>query len=225
MRNKILTLGGEHDHYRQKYLPYMAIISMMLMSCCGVLGGKLIETSFGTISAASLVSPFWFILGDVITEVYGYRNSINLYKAVILCQFTFAVICYFLIKLPSPDGWQGQLGYELALGNLVPMAICQFIGMSVAWPLNAYLLSKWKILTDGKYFWLRSIGSSGIGEIIFTVVSVSLSIYGVFPIHQLITIVTISCVLKVVFNIIFAYPSTILVVLLNYLESRKVVKE
>lgn len=203
----------------KKYLPYLAVLSMMLMSLCGVLGNKLIATSIGTISAASLVSPFWFILGDIITEVYGYRESIRIYKVVILSQFLFSVICYVLIRLNSPPDWHGQAGYDLVLGNLVRMAVLQFIGMSIAWPLNAYLLARWKILTKGKYFWLRSIASSGIGMTLFSVISVTLSLIGVFDLYNIVTIVLISCVLKIIFSIFFSFPAALVVALIKRLEA------
>ncbi len=191
---------------------------MSLMTCSAVLGNKLIDTSFGVVSAASLVSPFWFVLGDIITEVYGLKMIMRLFWSVIICQFMFAFVCLFLINLKSPVIWSGQGGYDLVLGHLVRIAAFQFVGISVAWNLNARLLVKWKILMGGKYFWIRSIGSSGIGLVIFSLVSVFPAVYGLFPLRIVISLVTWSCILKLIFTVLLALPSTLLVIFLKNAE-------
>ena len=209
---KVNMFEFSDDSIRQrKYLPILAVLSMMLMSCSGVLGNKLIATSFGAISAASLVSPFWFIVGDIITEVYGFKTSIKIYLSVILSQLIFAIICYLLIKIDSPVGWHGQDGFELVLGNLVRVAIFQFVGMSIAWPLNAKLLSRWKFLVKGKYFGLRCIASSGLAMLLFTIISVPLSLIGKIPPENIVTIVLVSCGLKIFFTILLSFPCSLLV--------------
>lgn len=206
------------QHKEYKYIYFLATFYMSLMTCSAVLGNKLIETPMGVLSAASLVSPFWFVLGDIITEVYGLRIIMRLFWSVIICQFIFATVCLFLINLKSPIIWDGQSGYDLVLGHLIKIAVFQFIGISIAWNLNARLLNKWKILMKGRYFWLRSIGSTGIGMVIFSVTSVFPSVFGMFPTSVVISMVTWSCVLKLGFTALLAFPSTFIVIFLKHFE-------
>lgn len=198
-----------------KYIYFLATLYMSLMTCSAVLGNKLVDTPVGIFSAASLVSPFWFVLGDIVTEVYGLKIIMRLFWSVIICQFIFAFICLFLIGFKSPTFWNGQSGYDLVLGHLVKIAAFQFVGITIGWNLNARLLTKWKILMCGKYFWLRSIGSSGIGLVIFSLVSVFPTIFGMFPIKTVVSMVVWSCTLKIVFATLLAFPSTLFVFLLR----------
>jgi len=198
-----------------KYIYFLATLYMSLMTCSAVLGNKLIDTPLGVLSAASLISPFWFVLGDIITEVYGLKIIMRLFWSVILCQFIFAFICLILINIKSPIFWHGQSSYDLVLGHLVRIATFQFVGVTIGWNLNARLLTKWKILMYGRHFWLRSIGSSGIGLIIFSLVSVFPTILGMFPIKTVVSMVIWSCALKIIFTAVLAFPSTLAVIFLR----------
>jgi hypothetical protein len=214
-----------HIPRQQKCLPSLAALYMAVMTCSTVLGNKLVLTYFGVLSAASLVSPLWYILGDIITEVYGYKTSRKLFWSVVVCQFMFALTCYFLIKLDSPPYWHGQDGYQLVLGDLVKFSVVNFIGIIIAWHINAKLLVKWKILMHGKYFWLRSIGSSGLGLIIYTILSVTVNVYSIALHHDVFSIVLGSCLLKIVYLMLLAYPATVVVALLITIENRNHIAE
>lgn len=214
-----------HIPRQQKCLPFLTALYMAVMTCSTVLGNKLVLTHFGVLSAASLVSPLWYILGDIITEVYGYKTSRKLFWSVVICQFGFALACYFLIRLDSPSYWNGQDGYQLVLGDLVKFSVVNFIGITIAWHINAKLLVKWKILMHGKYFWLRSIGSSGIGLIIYTILSVTVNVYSIASHHDVFSIVLGSCLLKIVYLMLLAYPATMVVALLTTIENRKPLAE
>ena len=213
-----------YSSQQQRCLPFLATFYMAVMTCSTVLGNKLVLTHFGVLSAASLISPLWYILGDIITEIYGYKTSRKLFWSVVICQFLFALACYFLIRLDSPVYWHGQDGYQLVLGDLVKFSVVNFIGITIAWHINAKLLVKWKALMNGKYFWLRSIGSSGIGLIIYTILSVTVNVYNIASHHDVVSIVIGSCLLKIIYLILLAYPATIVVAFLSKLESRNLVE-
>jgi len=201
-----------------KCIYFLATLYMSLMTLSAILGYKLIATPLGVLAGASLVSPSWFMVGDMITEVYGFKTVMKLFWSVIICQFIFATVCWLVIRLPSPAYWHGQEGYELVCGHLLRIAIFQLIGITIAWNINARLLSKWKVLLRGRFFWLRSIGSSGIGLIIFSIISVFPAIYGMFPLHEVISIVAWSCALKFIFTILLAGPSNLVVIFLKAYE-------
>src|SRR5207247_2418682 len=86
------------------------------------------------------------------------------------------------------------------------------------WNLNAKLLIRWKALMQGRHFWLRSMGSSGIGLVIFSFISVFPSIFGMFPLKTVISVVIWSCFLKIIFIIFLALPSSLIVTALKNAE-------
>lgn len=175
---------------------FVAVLYMMVMSLNAVVANKLIESPIGVFSAASIVSPIWFMLGDIIAEVYGYKVSKILFWSVIFCQILFSLFCYFIIKLPSPIFWHGQISYDFVTGNLFRIAIFALVGNLIAWRVNIFFLLKWKLLMKGKYFFLRSVGSSGMGEVLFSLLSIFPVIVGTMPLKNVWTIILISCVLK-----------------------------
>lgn len=207
---------------RLKCLPFLSVLYMSIMTASTIMGNKLVLTPLGVLSAASLISPFWYILGDIITEVYGYRIARNLFWSVIVCQFIFALSCYFLIKLHSPLTWSGQAGYQFVLGDLVKFSLVNFIGLTIAWHLNARLLVRWKIFLKGKYFWLRSIGSSGMGLVLYSLLSVPLNVYGIASPKDILPIVLASCSLKIIYLVILACPAAMLATLIARLERQTV---
>jgi uncharacterized integral membrane protein (TIGR00697 family) len=162
--------------------------------------------------------PLWFVIGDVIAEVYGYKVARQMIWMAIICQFIFAFSCAGMISFKTPSGWAYQESYDQVLGKLPRVAIASFLAIFVGAFINAYAISKWKILLRGKYFWLRSLGASAIGEFIFTIVAYSTEFIGVVPFSQLIHLMTISYVIKLVLNPVLVIPSLIAVRILKRLE-------
>lgn len=177
---------------------FVAVLYMMVMSLNAVVANKLIESPVGVFSAASIVSPIWFMLGDIIADVYGYKISRILFWSVALCQIFFSLFCHFITKLPSPIFWHGQISYDFVTGNLFRIAVFALVGNLIAWRVNIFFLLKWKLLMKGKYFFLRSVGSSGIGEILFSLLSIFPVIVGTMPLKDVWSVILISCALKLI---------------------------
>lgn len=83
--------------------------------------------------------------------------------------------------------------------------------MLASWMLNAFVLTRWKYIVQGKYFWFRSITTSGVCEILFSIISVSLTLLGTVPLQDIPSIVIWSFSLKVIFTVIFSYPVSLVV--------------
>ena len=85
---------------------------------------------------------------------------------------------------------------------------------------NVFLVSRWKILFHGKHFWLRSIGSSAIGELIFTVVAFLIEFTGLEKFHTIVEMIVLSYVIKIIFLPIAVIPSSIATHFLKKIEYR-----
>src|SRR5438552_2766771 len=93
-------------HY--KYLTFLCMLYMTIKLTTVVLIYKIITIGPFSASASTLVIPFWFVMGDVITEVYGYKVARHMIWMAIICQFIFAFACAGLIALHAPIGWSHQ---------------------------------------------------------------------------------------------------------------------
>ena len=179
---------------------------------------KIITIGPFSASASTLVMPLWFVMGDVIAEVYGYKVARHVIWMAIICQFIFAFACASLIALHAPSGWPNQDAYNQVLGKLPRVALASFLAIMAGAFINVYAVSKWKILLKGKYFWLRSVGASTVGELVFTLIAYLTEFLGVIPLSKLLGLMTISYVIKLILNPILAIPSMFIALILKKLE-------
>jgi queuosine precursor transporter len=205
-----------YNQYKAFSLLSMIYITFILSA--DVLIYKLIHVGSLVMTVGSFITPFWFVLADISAEVYGYQLTRRLIWSGILCGLVFTIIAASLIQLPSPEFWHYQPAYDQVLGKLPRIFIGSFAGVILGGFLNAYLISRWKILLHGKYFWLRSLGSSGTGQLVFTLVTVLFDLTGVVPIPKIIQIITISLIIKISVEILLTLPSMFLVKYLKQLE-------
>lgn len=189
-----------------KYIYFLTMLYITLMLLTSIIGFKIIIMPYGEMSAASLFSPFWFLLGDIIAEVYGYKISMRLFFCAITCELIFAALSCIAIHLPSPADWQNQGAYNLIIGSLPKIYLWQTVGVFISWIFNAFILTRWKFTLRGKHFWFRSLITSGLAETLFSVISVSLTVLGSVKNENISSIVLWSFSLKLLFTAIFSYP-------------------
>lgn len=202
-----------------KALTFLSMIYITLILTADVLIYKIAHVGSLTLTVGSLVTPFWFVMTDIIAEVYGYQIARRLIWSGIACGFLFTLVCVTLINFPSPETWPYQPAYDQVLGNLVRVFIGSIAGVIIGAFTNTYLITKWKILVHGKYFGLRSIGSSAIGQLAFTMITLSYDLFGMLPLHQIAQLIFISFTIKLILTALFAFPSSIVVYYLKKLEN------
>lgn len=201
-----------------KYLTFISMLYMTLKLITVVLIYKIITIGSFSASASTLIMPFWFVMGDVIAEVYGYKVARHMIWMAIICQFIFAFSCAGMIAFNPPVGWPHQDAYDQVLGKLPRVALASFLAIVSGAFINAYAISKWKILLRGKYFWMRSLGASAAGELVFTIVAYFTEFWGVVPLSHLLHLMIVSYAIKLALNPILVVPSYITVLTLKRAE-------
>jgi queuosine precursor transporter len=191
---------------RLKFLTLLSSLYVMILLLTGVTAHKLIIVGGITASSATFVFPFAYFFEDIITEVYGYKLMRQLIWVTFLCMFLFDFTAWILMHLPSPKGLGQEFGYRVVFNPLILVFASYFIAMNIGSFINAYLLTKWKILTQGRYFWLRSIGASAIGEIVFTFILFTLMFSKNIPKDYYIESMLFSYAYKLTFTIVSAFP-------------------
>jgi uncharacterized integral membrane protein (TIGR00697 family) len=186
-----------HGKVRQyKFLACLSMLYLTLKLTTILLIYKIINLGPISFSVSTVIMPFWFFLGTIIAETYGYRIARHLIWAAIICQFLFSIICYTAIQANSPS-WVHQSAYEEILGRLPRVAFASFLAIMCGAFINAYALAKYKILTKGKHFWLRALGASTIGEFVFTVIAYIVEFIGVLSYREIFQMMTVSFLVKV----------------------------
>ena len=137
--------------------------------------------------AGTILFPISYIFGDILTEVYGYRRSRRVIWTGFACLALSAFIFWLVRVMPGEATWQGYAGdaaYDAILGGMSTggIVLASLAGYLTGEFTNSFILAKLKILTNGRWLWTRTIGSTLIGQLVDTVMFVVVaSAFGVFP--------------------------------------------
>jgi uncharacterized integral membrane protein (TIGR00697 family) len=152
--------------------------------------------------AGTILFPVSYIFGDILTEVYGYKNSRRVIWAGFACLVLSAGIFWIVTILPGEAQWQqyaGDAAYLAILGGMSRggIVLASLVGFWSGEFSNSFVLAKMKILTRGRWLWTRTIGSTIVGEFVDTAVFISIaSLFGVFPWGLFVTLVLTNYLFK-----------------------------
>src|SRR3990167_4678275 len=206
---------SETSNKPYRYLAMLSMLYMTIIITVCVLSNKIIIIAGHVTMAGTLFIPFWFILSDIITEIYGYKISRQIIWFSFLCLFIFSILCSIALHLSSPHFWHGQSAYNLVLGDATRITASGLVAYIISGSINIYLLVRWKFLLKGKYFLLRSFCASTIGELIYTVLAVVMIQYHVLTCSEMEKIIITSYTIKIICTFLSAFPANFVVSLLR----------
>lgn len=190
------------------------ILTSFFVACLlisNVIAGKLIQVFGVVLPAAVILFPITYIFGDVLTEVYGFKRA----RLAIWIGFAanlFMVVAFLItIALPYPPFWKGQDAYSMVLGFTPRLVAASLLAYFVGEFANSAFLSKLKLLTQGRWLWTRTIGSTLIGEGVDTLIFITVAFGGLMPINALASMLIAQYIWKVSYEII-ATPLTYMIV-------------
>src|SRR5271170_701250 len=167
------------------------------------------------VSGAILLFPITYIFGDVFTEVYGFAAS----RRAIWLGFFGTTLLYLIgavvISLPSAPGWRNQQAFATVFGFIPRILAASLIAFWAGEFANSYTMARLKLFTNGSKLWTRTIGSTVVGQAVDTVLVITLTFGGIYPIRILINIIVTGYALKVGYEVL-ATPITYLVI--NWLK-------
>jgi uncharacterized integral membrane protein (TIGR00697 family) len=187
-------MENNQGHVRYRYYDFiMGLFVTVLVVSNIASAAKIVDwgvSLFGVrlaFDAGTLLFPVSYIFGDILTEVYGYKRSRRVIWTGFFCLALTAVVFWIIGRLPGEATWQGYAGqkaYDAILGGMSSggIVLASLLGYWTGEFSNSFTLAKMKILTRGRWLWTRTIGSTIVGELVDTLVFVSVaSLFGVFP--------------------------------------------
>jgi queuosine precursor transporter len=171
MTGDIARIDGQAGARRSfRYFDFMmaAFVTILLLS--NVIGaGKVAVVNlpwFGPwpFGAGVLFFPVSYVLGDVLTEVYGYANARRCIWAGFAAMLFMAFMSWVVVALPPAADWGNQAAYEAVFGQVPRIVFASIVAFWAGEFVNSYVLAKMKIWTKGRMLWTRTIGSTIFGE-------------------------------------------------------------
>ncbi|MEN6453865.1 MAG: queuosine precursor transporter [Prolixibacteraceae bacterium] len=186
------------------------IVFAACMLIANILAAKILKIGPWSAPAGVLIFPLAYIINDVIVEVWGYARARLIIWAGFGVNLMAAFFYMLAIALPSAPFFEGQEAFRMILGSSIRIVFASLLAYLVGSFVNAFIMSRFKLMTKGRVFSLRAVVSTLAGEGADSVLFISIAFAGLFPFNVILTMIATQVFLKVAYEII-VLPLTILV--------------
>ena len=172
--------------------------------------------------AGTITFPFAYMLGDVLTEIWGYRTARKVIWMTFLCNIIMVVCTQIGVWLPSPDYLDATANAYNTIFTYVPRIVLgSLAGFLFGELSNAWLMDRIKAKTKGRFLWVRTIGSSIVGYLFDTLPFVLIAFAGILTTRDILLMITVQYFMKLAIEVLFGTPMAYAVIV--FLK-RKVLK-
>lgn len=180
----------------------LGILFNVCLVASNLLETKVIQIGPITATAGLIVFPISYIINDCIAEIWGFKKARLIIWSGFIMNFLAIGFARLAIILPAAPFWEGEESFNFVFGLAPRIAIASLIAFLVGSFLNAYIMSKMKIATNGKYFSLRAVVSTLAGESADSLIFFPIAFAGLIPANQLLIMVGTQAVLKSLYEVI-----------------------
>ncbi|MBY0520793.1 MAG: queuosine precursor transporter [Sphingomonas sp.] len=213
-----------HEPFRYFDFVMAAFVAIILLS--NVIGaGKVAQVwlpgvGYWPFGAGILFFPISYVIGDVLTEVYGYARARRVIWAGTVAVLFMAFMSFVVVALPPAPDWKNQAAYETIFGQVPRIVLASVCAFWAGEFVNSYVLARMKVWTGGKMLWTRTIGSTVAGQAVDSLIFYPLAFWGAegWTNDLVIKVLITQWVLKVSWEVLLT-PFTYLVV--NFLKARE----
>jgi hypothetical protein len=203
-----------------RWFPLITAVFVTTLIVSNIIAVKVVEVAGLVVPAAVILFPVAYIVGDILTEVYGYARARQVIWIGFFCNLLAVAAIWVGGWLPAAPFWtagsfgdpeSAQGAYRAILGFTPRLLLASFIAYLAGEFLNAFVLAKLKIRTGGRFLWLRTISSTLVGQGADSAVFLSIAFWGIFSPADLQRAILSQWLFKVAYEIL-ATPLTYLVV-------------
>jgi queuosine precursor transporter len=206
------------DIKNYKHLDTITAFFVAVLIISNVASSKIVNFGLFTFDGGTLLFPLSYIFGDILTEVYGYKKSRKVIWLGFISIFVMAAVFTVVGALPAAQDWKNQDAYDKILGLTPRIVIASLVAFLAGEFSNSFVLAKLKIATKGKLLWVRTIGSTVVGELIDSAIFILIAFWGVLPSELLATLIISNYFFKTGIEVIFT-PLTYKIV--NFLKKEE----
>jgi queuosine precursor transporter len=196
---------------QSRLFPVVGMLFVAFLLIANTIAVKIIVVWQFVLPAGIICFPLTYIFGDVLTEVYGFRRSRLVIWTGFLCLMLMSFFYWGSTLLTPAPFWEGQESYARFFSLSPRIALASFIAYLVGEFSNSVIMSRMKVWLEGKHLWMRTIGSTVVGEGVDSFIFNFAAFAGVFAMRDVAFIALSGYVLKVAYEIV-ATPLTYAVV-------------
>ncbi len=180
-----------HDakSWRPKYLYLLIIALATTFLTSNILAFKVVQIMGFKFGAAAALFPFSLLVGDALSEVYGFRHTRFAVVISLVCYLFFVAMSYFTVALPPAPEWPLQVEYEKFYGTTWRIFIAGLSAFLVSQLLNALVMVKIKAAMRGRNFYVRALAATFVGEFAHTAVGAPIVFASVLSLPQLVQLI------------------------------------
>ena len=194
-----------------RYYDLLVHVFVVILLISNIVAPKICAFGRWRISGAELLFPITYIFGDIFTEVYGYAASRRAIWMGFFASALLAVMGQIVVHLPAAPDWPNQAALATVLNFVPRLVIASLIAFWGGEFVNSYVMAKMKLLTNGRWLWTRTVGSTVAGQAVDTVVVVTLLFAGQVSWTTIGTVIVSEYLFKVGYEVL-ATPLTYWVV-------------
>lgn len=178
--------------------PFLIVTALFVTSLItsNIVAVKLISIAGLILPAAVIIFPVSYILGDVLTEVYGYPRARLVIWIGFACNLLAVIAILIAGALPPAAFWQDQSAWGAILGLAPRILVASFLAYLIGEFANAYVLARMKVASQGRWLWTRTIGSTLVGQGLDSLVFISIAFAGIIPTPALLTAIVTQWLFK-----------------------------
>jgi len=197
-----------------KYSPLFLSMFALFITCLlvsNIIAGKLVLIFGQVLPSAVILFPITYILGDVFTEVYGFRHTRIVIWTGFAANLLMSLVFLAALALPHPDFWKNQGAYESVLGLTPRIVLASLVAYWVGEFANSITLSALKKATKGRHLWTRTISSTVVGQGFDTALFIGIAFFGSVSVPVLLGMMLAQYLFKVAYEVILT-PLTYVIV-------------
>jgi len=195
-----------------------AALFVTCLLAANTIASKLVVLGGIVLTAGIVIFPISYVLGDVLTEVWGYAAARRVIWLGFGCNVLMVAAIWIGGELPAAPFGASQFAYDEVLGQTPRILVASFVAYLVGEFANAFVLAKLKIATRGRWLWTRTIGSTVVGQALDSAVFVSLAFYGTMPSNVLTGLIAGQWMAKVLYE---AAGTPLVYVVVGWLKARE----
>ena len=194
-------------------IPFMllGILFNVCLIAANLLETKVVQIAGITATAGLIVFPVSYIINDCIAEVWGFKKARLIIWSGFASNFLVIAFAQLATVLPAAPYWEGEEAFNFVFGLAPRIAIASLLAFLIGSLLNAYVMSKMKLASQGRHFSLRAVFSTLVGESADSLIFFPIAFGGLIPLSELFAMILTQAILKSAYEVVIL-PLTIRVV-------------